>query len=45
MGRNGHEAEGAFKALRLSSQAENRKLRDVAADVVRESTGARDGST
>lgn len=45
MGRNGHGAEGAFTALRLRSQTENRKLRDVAADVVRESAEPRDDAT
>lgn len=35
MGRDGHEPEDAFKALRLQSQKENRKLRDVAGAIVR----------
>lgn len=41
MARNGHSSEHAFTALRLRSQAENRKLRDVAADIVREATESR----
>lgn len=36
MGRNGHGSEEAFTVLRVRSQRENRKLRDIAADVVRE---------
>ena len=44
MGRNGHGAEAAFTALRVRSQAENRKLREIAADIVREATGLADES-
>lgn len=35
IGRNGCSPEAAFTELRLASQKENRKLRDVAADLVR----------
>ena len=45
MGRNGHGAEAAFTKLRVRSQAENRKLREVAADIVRESAGTPDEPT
>lgn len=41
IGRNGLGPEEAFAALRVRSQGENRKLRDVAADVVR-SAGCQD---
>jgi GAF domain-containing protein len=38
MGRNGHGPEAAFTDLRVQSQKENRKLRDIAADIVRQAS-------
>ena len=38
MARNGHGAQEAFTELRVQSQKENRKLRDIAGDVVREAS-------
>ena len=44
MARNGHSADDAFTALRVRSQHENRKLRDVAADIVGSASADRDMS-
>lgn len=38
--RHGHGPEEAFTALRVRSQKENRKLRDVAGDIVCSATQA-----
>ena len=38
MGRTGLDADGAFGLLREQSQAENRKLRDIAEEIVRNTT-------